>query len=185
MPIHIGADTKSTLSFVLNNINTMASPITKQPFRGIYVALAIALEAARFPYWILHYASSSGRPVENWTFQQALRARIVKANCTTWPPSKSALPRISDRERRVHASSPSRRPTHLSTHDLWPTPLPSRLAQSAQPGRRLRSLPSTIRRNCTLCCTCTVERMLSATAVMETQAFSLEHWSHIARLRMY
>lgn len=55
------------------------SLLTYHPFKALYALLAVLLESARFPFWILRYILRSGRPNPHWTLQQAIRVRIVRA----------------------------------------------------------------------------------------------------------
>jgi hypothetical protein len=50
-----------------------------QPFKAIYTLLAVAVEAARLPLWLILYSLRAGRPHPKWTHAQAVRMRIVKA----------------------------------------------------------------------------------------------------------
>ncbi|KAF2397024.1 alpha/beta-hydrolase [Trichodelitschia bisporula] len=50
-----------------------------QPFKALYTLIAVAFETARFPFWILLYIHTAGRPHRKWTLRQAIRMRIVKA----------------------------------------------------------------------------------------------------------
>jgi acetyl esterase/lipase len=56
----------------------MAGITTQQPFKGIYALLAAIFEVAQFPLWMLFYIPRFNRPYTQWTFQQAIRMRIVR-----------------------------------------------------------------------------------------------------------
>jgi hypothetical protein len=55
----------------------MGGIITHQPFKALYVLLAVAFEAARMPLWLVLYVPSFMRPHKKWTFMQALMMKIT------------------------------------------------------------------------------------------------------------
>ncbi|KAF2760351.1 alpha/beta-hydrolase [Pseudovirgaria hyperparasitica] len=52
--------------------------ITSQPFKGIYVLLALAFELSRFPLFVVSYLIPNLRPNAKWTFRQAIGIKIVR-----------------------------------------------------------------------------------------------------------
>jgi acetyl esterase/lipase len=53
------------------------SLLTYQPFKAVYIVLAIAFEALRLPWWVFLYSFRSGRPKPTWTFREALAVKLL------------------------------------------------------------------------------------------------------------
>ncbi|KAF2009558.1 alpha/beta-hydrolase [Aaosphaeria arxii CBS 175.79] len=51
--------------------------LTYQPFKGVYLIGAIGFELARLPIWLIKYLTKYGRQHPEWTFRNALVARIA------------------------------------------------------------------------------------------------------------
>jgi acetyl esterase/lipase len=49
-----------------------------QPFKALYVLLAVIYELARFPIWVILYIPWFLRPNSKWSLDQAIRVRVVK-----------------------------------------------------------------------------------------------------------
>ncbi|KAF2239622.1 alpha/beta-hydrolase [Viridothelium virens] len=66
----------------IKSINTLDSirkaTITYQPFKALWVLLAVSTTLIRLPLWTLLYLLPSLRPNPHWTFRQALGTRIVR-----------------------------------------------------------------------------------------------------------
>lgn len=52
------------------------TPITYQPFKGLYALAALGFELSRLPIFLAKYLTSYGRQHPEWTFRQALGVRI-------------------------------------------------------------------------------------------------------------
>jgi acetyl esterase/lipase len=57
----------------------MAGILTIQPFKALYTLFAVLYELSKFPLWILLYIPQFTRPHPQWTMQQAIRMKVVKA----------------------------------------------------------------------------------------------------------
>ncbi|PSS23400.1 hypothetical protein M430DRAFT_97522 [Amorphotheca resinae ATCC 22711] len=60
--------------------------LTRQPFKGLWVILAIGFNAFRLPLWMLYYIPKFLRQHPEWTYRQAIGVRILKAYLNTISP---------------------------------------------------------------------------------------------------
>lgn len=56
--------------------------ITSYPGKFIWVLLAAAFNMARLPFWMLYYIPIGTRPTRKWSYNQAIRRRILHAFLT-------------------------------------------------------------------------------------------------------
>lgn len=56
----------------------MGGLIAWQPFKALYVLLAVTFELARFPLWIVLYLPAFGRPHKKWSLRQALGMKVTR-----------------------------------------------------------------------------------------------------------
>ncbi|KAF2159693.1 hypothetical protein M409DRAFT_29855 [Zasmidium cellare ATCC 36951] len=56
----------------------MPGILTMQPVKGIWTLLAVAINLARFPLWILYYIPPFLRPHPKWSLRQCIQVQIVK-----------------------------------------------------------------------------------------------------------
>ncbi|KAF2091677.1 alpha/beta-hydrolase [Saccharata proteae CBS 121410] len=52
---------------------------TTQPLKGIYTLFAVALELVRMPMWMAVFLVPRMRPVTQWTYNQAVRHKLLRA----------------------------------------------------------------------------------------------------------
>jgi acetyl esterase/lipase len=56
--------------------------ITSHPGKFLWALLAIGFNMARLPFWMLYYLPPSTRPTKKWSYNQAIRRRILHAFLT-------------------------------------------------------------------------------------------------------
>lgn len=56
----------------------MSSFVTTQPGKAIWTLFAVAITVARIPYWLVCFIPSFLRQNSKWTYQQALRVRLLR-----------------------------------------------------------------------------------------------------------
>lgn len=87
-----------------------------QPFKGLYVLLAIAINATRMPIWIITYLFPSLRPHPQWSFKQAVRVQVVKNFLATAAAieMKTPVPLSPGWEKTRWAVAPSANPKYFT-----------------------------------------------------------------------
>ncbi|KAF7798672.1 hypothetical protein EIP86_009896 [Pleurotus ostreatoroseus] len=65
-------------------IPTMAIPLHRQPFKGLYIAyIVLSLVLVRLPFWGILYLLPAGRPRRAWTYTRALTVSLVRLYADT------------------------------------------------------------------------------------------------------
>jgi acetyl esterase/lipase len=86
-----------------------------QPFKAVAVVIAVAINAARLPVWLISYILPSLRPNPKWSFKQAVRVQVVKNFLATaaYIEMKTPVPLAPGSEKLRWAVSPEANPKYF------------------------------------------------------------------------